>query len=101
MQIRHADELTVSVIVPAYNAADTLPECLLSLGRQMRAPHEIIVVDDGSTDETAAIARDFGAWVVATQRRSGPAAARNLGVANARGNIVAFTDADCAPSPGW
>lgn len=92
----------VSVIVPAYNAAVTLPECLAALQRQdfPRSQYEIIVVDDGSTDATAAQAEAAGVRVI-RQRNAGPAAARNAGAAAASGELLVFTDADCAPEPGW
>jgi glycosyltransferase involved in cell wall biosynthesis len=93
--------VAVSVVVPAYNAAATLPACLLALRNQMLPPGEIIVVDDGSTDDTPAIARDYGVRVLATRRRSGPAVARNLGARAACYDIVAFTDADCEPAVDW
>ncbi len=92
----------VSVIVPAYNAAATLPACLAAL-QQQDFPHsqyEIIVVDDGSTDATAALAEAAGVKVI-RQRNAGPAAARNAGAAAACGELLLFTDADCAPEPGW
>ena len=92
--------MIISVIVPAYNAAATLAECLAALHKQSRAPDEIIVVDDGSTDRTAELARASGARVLQQPNR-GPAAARNLGVQNARGDLILFTDADCAPAPDW
>ncbi len=94
--------LPVSVIVPAYNAAETLPLCLAALAAQ-DYPHEkyeVIVVDDGSTDATAALARAAGVRVI-TQPNAGPAAARNTGAAAATGDLLLFTDADCAPVPGW
>lgn len=91
----------VSVVVPAYNAAGTIVECLEALQRQQGAhADEIIVVDDGSEDETAALARRAGATVITTPRGR-PAAARNLGARAANGSIVCFTDADCAPLPSW
>ena len=91
----------LSVVVPAYNAADTVGACLVALQRQTYdGPYEVIVVDDGSTDETAALARAAGATVITTPRGR-PAAARNSGARAARGAIVCFTDADCAPLPGW
>ncbi len=65
-----------------------------------RAEYEIIVVDDGSIDQTGEVARRYGA-VVLKQCNSGPAVARNNGIAAASGEIVLFTDADCAPSPDW
>jgi lipopolysaccharide/colanic/teichoic acid biosynthesis glycosyltransferase/glycosyltransferase involved in cell wall biosynthesis len=90
------------VIVPAYNAAGTLPLCLAALADQIypRSAYEVIVVDDGSVDATAAIAHDAGVRVL-TQANAGPAAARNCGAAAARGDLLLFTDADCAPVPGW
>lgn len=91
----------ISVVVPAYNAEDTLPACLDALQHQTLAPDEIILVDDGSSDETAAIAREYDGVTVLSQKNQGPAAARNLGVRRASGDIVLFTDADCAPAPQW
>ncbi|MFQ5576479.1 MAG: glycosyltransferase, partial [Anaerolineae bacterium] len=92
----------ISVIVPAYNAAPTLVACLQALNTQTvpRDAYEIIVVDDGSTDDTAAVARRRGARVV-TQANAGPAAARNRGVKLAAGDPLLFTDADCIPAPDW
>lgn len=94
-------KLTVSVVIPAYNAAATLPDCLRALRQQSLTPDEIIVVDDGSSDATPDIARGHGAWLLATRGRSGPAIARNLGAMSTRSDIVAFTDADCEPAPDW
>ena len=90
--------LRASVIVAAYNAALDLPRCLAALEQQTlsRDEYEIIVVDDGSTDETVAVATVRGVRVLC-QSHSGPAAARNAGVAVARAPIVVFTDADCEP----
>ena len=91
----------LSVVVPAYNAAATLSACLAALQQQTYGgPYEVIVVDDGSTDETAALAHAAGATVITTPRGR-PAAARNTGARAARGAIVCFTDADCAPRPDW
>jgi lipopolysaccharide/colanic/teichoic acid biosynthesis glycosyltransferase/glycosyltransferase involved in cell wall biosynthesis len=91
-----------SVVIPAYNAASTLPACLAALSQQSlpSTDFEIIVVDDGSTDDTAALARAAGVRVI-VQTHAGPAAARNRGAAAARGELLLFTDADCAPVPGW
>jgi lipopolysaccharide/colanic/teichoic acid biosynthesis glycosyltransferase/GT2 family glycosyltransferase len=91
-----------SVIVPAYQAAGTIGLCLDALERQTvaRNQYEIIVVDDGSTDGTAEIARRAGACVV-TQPNGGAAAARNSGAKVAQGELLLFTDSDCAPVPGW
>jgi glycosyltransferase involved in cell wall biosynthesis len=84
----------LSVIVPAYNAAATLAECLEALAGVCGPGDEILVVDDGSTDATAEIARQAGARVVETHGRGGPAAARNLGARETSGEILFFVDAD-------
>lgn len=93
---------TISVVVPAYNAQRTLRHCLTSLFEQSypRERYEVIVIDDGSTDTTTAIAREFGVRLHHSARR-GPAAARNLGIAMSRAALVAFTDADCVAHPDW
>ncbi len=91
----------LSVVVPAYNAADTITDCVSALRQQSGVgPYEIIVVDDGSTDDTAALARAAGAQVISTARGR-PAAARNAGAQAAQGDIVCFTDADCVPPAEW
>lgn len=92
-----------SVIVPAYQAAGVLGHCLQALTHQtvQRDQYEIIVINDGSTDDTAAIAGDGGADFVVSGPRRGPSGARNLGVHHANGGIVLFTDADCEPAPDW
>lgn len=94
--------MDVSVIVPAYNSAATLGDCLAALNEQTvgRKRYDIIVIDDGSTDATAAVAAEHGARVL-RQSNQGAAAARNRGVEEASGAIVAFTDADCVPARTW
>jgi len=86
---------TVSVIIPAYNAAPYLSDAIDSVLSQTRPADEIIVVDDGSTDDTVTVARRYGDRILLLQQPNrGPAAARNLGLAHARGEYVAFLDAD-------
>lgn len=83
-----------SVIIPAHNAAATLPALLASLQAQTFTDVEIIVVDDASTDATASIAEQFGVRVERLSTNAGPAAARNRGAALASGEWLVFTDAD-------
>lgn len=85
---------TLSVVVPAYNAAATLPRCLEALRRAAHDDIELIVVDDGSTDDTGVIARRFDAVVARHEQAGGPARARNAGVALAGASVVLFVDAD-------
>ena len=91
----------VSVIVPARDAEPTLPALLAAL-RAQSVEHELIVADDGSRDATRALAERAGATLVAVPAApAGPSAARNAAAAAAGGDILAFTDADCEPEPGW
>ena len=109
MSGRDSGELHCSVVVPAYNGAAVIGRCLDALGSQSCASgcYEIIVVDDGSTDATAAA---VDAWRschpehlcrLVQQANAGPAAARNHGAREAEAPIVLFTDADCAAQPDW
>lgn len=85
----------VSVIIPVHNGAKYLAEAIESVLAQELAAHEIIVVDDGSTDQSAAIAGGFGKPVrVLRQARQGAGAARNAGARAASGTFLAFLDAD-------
>jgi len=86
-----------SIIVPAFNVAKTLPVTLDALLAQTFTDYEIIVVDDGSTDRTAALLREYEGipgFKVITQRNRGLAGARNTGIAAARGLYIGFCDAD-------
>ena len=94
----------ITVIIPAKNSARTLPACLEGVlcqpGFQYGIDYEVIVVDDGSDDATAEIAARKGLKVI-SQANAGPASARNAGARAAVGDILVFTDADCAPDPSW
>jgi glycosyltransferase involved in cell wall biosynthesis len=95
--------MRVSVIVPARDAAATIGRTLTALADQdLPDPYEVLVVDDGSRDATVAEAeRAAGPVSVLREQGLGPGAARNRGAAAARGEILAFTDADCFPARGW
>jgi glycosyltransferase involved in cell wall biosynthesis len=85
----------VSVIIPVFNGERFLREAVESVLAQKYAPLEIIIVDDGSTDSTATVARSLPETVrYLYQANKGPAAARNRGIEHAQGNLIAFADAD-------
>lgn len=93
----------LSVIVPVYNASTTINVCIESLLNQTvdKNDYEIIVVDDGSTDDTAKIIISIPGVTLIKQRNQGPAVARNKGVEHAKGEIILFTDSDCVPKANW
>ena len=90
----------IAVVIPARNAGATIGRTLEALSGQSHAPDEVVVVDDGSTDDTVAIAERAGVRVL-RQDAQGPAQARNRGAAATSAPLLAFTDADCYPSPEW
>ncbi|HEU0222296.1 MAG TPA: glycosyltransferase [Paracoccaceae bacterium] len=93
---------TISVVMPAYNAAAHLPRVLAPLlaMRERGEVEEVIVVDDRSSDATASLARQMGASVLVTLRNGGPGAARNLAAQHAAGDILWFVDSDVIAWPG-
>jgi glycosyltransferase involved in cell wall biosynthesis len=100
----NASTPSVSVIVPVRNGGEQLEVLLGALARQTlpRERFEVIVVDDRSTDDTPGRVRRSGfARLVVAPIRGGSYAARNLGIVEARGEILAFTDGDCVPAPDW
>jgi len=99
-------ERTVSVVIPARNEGRSITHLIHTVMQQApdRWAVEVVVVDDGSADDTAARARDAGARVVELGSRGdggNPAAARNRGALAAVGDPLVFLDADCLPAPGW
>lgn len=95
-------EFSLSIVIPVLNGAEVIGDTLTALDNQMDTPHEteIIVVDNGSTDGTLDILRRFDVTVLQESKR-GPSAARNRGLAQARGEIVVFLDADTLPTRRW
>lgn len=92
--------MSVAVVIPVRNGAGDLGRTMEAILTQVRPADELVVVDNGSTDGTAAVAMEAGASVV-HEPRPGSYAARNTGVAATTADIVAFTDADCVPDPRW
>ncbi len=93
--------MNVSVVIPAYNSEKTIKECIKAVLKQQIKDKEVIVVDDGSEDDTAEIVKKFDEVKYLYQKQSGPAKARNLGIKNAKGEIIAFIDSDCTAEKNW
>jgi glycosyltransferase involved in cell wall biosynthesis len=92
-----------SIIIPTYNRQATLRRCLLAVTTQDHRDYEVIVVDDASEDGTAEmVKKEFpGVRYLLQEGNQGPAAARNRGIEEAHGEIIAFTDDDCIPPGNW
>jgi glycosyltransferase involved in cell wall biosynthesis len=89
------EKIDISVVIPTFNRANLLRRAVESVLRQTRKPDEIIVVDDGSTDDTSAVALSFGKSIrYVRQQNAGSSAARNRGVQEARCEWIAFLDSD-------
>jgi len=93
----------ISVIVPSFNARDTIGQALRALEEQRTSiPYEVIVVDSGSDDTAEIVSRECpGVTLVRSSERKYAGGARNLGIGHARGEILAFTDADCIVASDW
>jgi len=91
-----------SIIIPTFNGASRIGNCLDALLEQTtRRDVEIVVVNDGSTDNTAEIVRRYSTVLLINQANAGPAAARNRGAMESKGRILLFTDDDCTPASDW
>jgi glycosyltransferase involved in cell wall biosynthesis len=94
--------MSVSIIIPTFNGASRIGNCLDALVHQTAGRDaEILVVNDGSTDNTADVVARYSDVRLITQSNAGPAAARNRGAQEARGTIILFTDDDCVPMSEW
>ena len=91
----------VSIVVCSYNGARTLRDCMVSLQNLHYPNYEVIFVDDGSKDNTQEIMTDFPGVRNIVQVNKGLSAARNVGIAAAKGEVVAFTDSDCMADRDW
>lgn len=94
-------KLSVSIVIPAYNAQKIISKTIEAcLQQNYSNEYEVIVVDDGSTDDTADIIKKYPVKYI-YQNNSGPAAARNTGWKAASGEIICFIDSDCIPEKNW
>jgi GT2 family glycosyltransferase len=94
--------MSVSIIIPTFNGASRIGNCLDALFKQtVGRDAEILVVNDGSTDKTEDVVARYSGVRLVNQANGGPAAARNRGAKDANGTIILFTDDDCVPMPGW
>jgi len=96
---------SLSVIIPVYNSSDTIKACLTSLNNQTLQPLEIILVDDGSTDDSQLVVKKTQLIIsnlkLFSQTHQGPARARNFGASKAKGKILIFVDADMEFDQGF
>jgi glycosyltransferase involved in cell wall biosynthesis len=99
--------MKISVVIPVYNAAGTIEQCLASIYEQSRKPFEIIAVDNHSRDGSKELIRRYfnrhegPPSRCLEEHRQGPSFARNRGAFQAQGDIIAFIDADCIADPSW
>ncbi len=91
---------SISVVVPVYNGAGSIAACIEKLVKQDYPSYEIIVVENGSTDNTTEIVEKYPVKLLHSPER-GPAAARNMGIRCSKADIIAFTDADCLAEQNW
>jgi len=98
-----AERPFVSVIIPVYNDLDRLLTCLENLAVQTypKDRYEVVVVDNGSQPSPRAVTDKFDFCILTQEATPGSYAARNKGIGVAKGEVFAFTDADCTPQPGW
>ncbi len=92
----------ISIIVPAYNAEETIRKCIDSLLRIDYPNYEILIIDDGSIDKTREILSEYKNRIILIEsRHSGPSKCRNIAAKRSKGDFLAFTDADCLVDKNW
>jgi GT2 family glycosyltransferase len=95
----------VTVVIPSHGRPQRLRDCLEALAAQtLQEPWDLVVIDDGSPEPLSPDGLGIDShpgWRLIRQANAGPAAARNRGVREARGEFIAFTDDDCRPEPAW
>lgn len=91
----------VTLYIPCYNVEGYLKECLEAVLKQTHTPDEVLVIDDGSTDQTAEIAAQYPVRLIRHQQNKGLAAARNTAILNSRNELVASIDADVVLAQDW
>lgn len=100
---KNRPETPVSIVIPSFNAAETLPPTLRSVIAELGPSDEVVVVDDGSTDDTASVVSDFGdsrIRYIHQPNSGGPASPRNRGISEARGELIFLFDSDDLMLPG-
>lgn len=93
--------MKITLYIPCYNVEGDIGRCIEGVMKQSYPIEEIIIVDDGSTDRTVAIASQYPVRIIKHEKNKGLATARNTGVLNAQSEFVASIDADCEPNPDW
>lgn len=98
-----SEDCSISVIIPVYNDSHNLAKCLDALEAQTldRSRFEILIIDNGSTDNLESIISKYNLVNLLYEPRPGSYCARNTGILNSGGDILAFTDSDCIPSEDW
>jgi glycosyltransferase involved in cell wall biosynthesis len=93
--------MNISIVIPVYNEADRIGACLRAIANQISMPHEVIVVDNNSTDKTVQIAKSFPFVTVVSEKHQGVVYARSRGFDLATGDIIGRLDADSLIPPDW
>lgn len=98
--MRNFTSSDISVVIPTYNAAKTIAPLLESIFLQKPLPGEVVIVDDASTDDTISVAQRYSVRILAQDKNGGAARSRNIGINEAKGEIILFLDSDTALLPG-